>query len=67
MLPNENALFKRLYLIFCYNYGIYQKILLELPEDSKDIHKRNMVNRYQIRPYEDIISKLCCVSFPQAI
>ena len=22
-----------------------------------------MVNLYQIRPYEDIISKLCCASF----
>ena len=32
--------------------------MLKLPEDSTYIHKRNMVNRYQIRPYEDIIYKL---------
>ena len=54
-------------LIFCRNYSIYQHIYiyiyLKLPEDSTDIHKRNMVNRYQIRPYEDIIYKLCYALF----
>ena len=74
MLPNENALFKRPCLIFCqtivfikyiyiYIYIYIYKYISKLPEDSTDIHKRNMNNRYQIRSYEDIIYKLCYALF----
>ena len=70
MLPNKNALFKRLCRVSYFaetivfiNIYIYIYIYLKLPEDSTDIHKRNMVNRYQIRPYEDIIYKLCYALF----
>ena len=40
-----------------------KKELLEFSEDSTDIYKWNMANRYQIRPYEDIIDKLCYALF----
>ena len=32
--------------------------ILELPEDSKDIYKRNMVSRYLIRPHDEMFEHL---------
>ena len=48
----------------CFRMMLLKKKLLELLEDSTDIiHKHIMINRYQIRLYEDIIDKLCYESF----
>ena len=36
-----------------------KKEISELPEDSTDIYKRNMVNKYIIRSSDAIIEELC--------
>ena len=38
-----------------------KKELLELPQDSTDIHKRNTINRHQSGFYEDIIGCIVCI------
>ena len=37
--------------------------LTKLSEDSTDIYKRNMVNRYIIRPQDQVLNQLCYASF----
>ena len=32
--------------------------ILELPEDSTDIYNRNMVNKYLIRPHDEMFEHL---------
>ena len=38
-----------------------KKGISELPKDSTDIYKRNMVNRYMIRPKDSIFKPLLCI------
>ena len=40
-----------------------KKKIIELPEDSIDIYKRNMVSRYLIRPYNEMFQHLCYTLF----
>ena len=40
-----------------------KKEILELPEDSTDIHKRNVVSRYLIRPHDEMFEHLCYALF----
>ena len=40
-----------------------KKEILELPEDSTDIHKRNVVSRYLIRPHDEVFEHLCYALF----
>ena len=37
--------------------------ILELPEDSTNIYRRNMVSRYLIRPHDEILEHLCYALF----
>ena len=50
-LKNELEWLKRRYLS--------KKEIFELPEDSTDIYKRNMVSRYLIRPHNEMFEQLC--------
>ena len=36
-----------------------KKEIFELPEDSTDIYKRNMVSRYLIRTHNEMFEQLC--------
>ena len=40
-----------------------KKEIAELPEDSTDIYKRNMMNRYMIRPHDALFEQLCYALF----
>ena len=40
-----------------------KKEILELPEDSTDIYKRNMVSRYLIKPHDETFEHLCYALF----
>ena len=40
-----------------------KKEILELPEDSTDIYKRNMFSRYLIRPHDEMFEHLCYALF----
>ena len=37
--------------------------LSRLPENIRDIYKRNMVSRYIIRPQDQVLNQLCYASF----
>ena len=47
----------------CVRMMLSKKGLLDIPEDSTNTYKCNIVNRYLIRRYEDIIDILCYASF----
>ena len=40
-----------------------KKEIAELPEDNTDIYKRNMMNRYMIRPHDALFEQLCYALF----
>ena len=54
---NSNILEKRVRMM------LSKKETAELPEDSPDIYKRNMMNRYMIRPHDALFKQLCYALF----
>ena len=40
-----------------------KKEIAGLPEDNRDIYKRNIINRYVIRPHDTLFEQLCYVLF----
>ena len=57
LYANRNILEKRVRMM------LSKKEIFELPEDSTDIYKRNMVRRYLIRPHDEIFEHLCYALF----
>ena len=57
LYANRNILEKRVRMM------LSKKEIFELPEDSTDIYKRNMVSRYLIRPHDEIFEHLCYALF----
>ena len=58
--------------VLCANINIPEKLvrmmvskkeISELPKNSTDIYKRNLVNRYMIRPKDSIFEHLCNALF----
>ena len=47
----------------CVRMMLSKKEISELPKDSTDIYKRNMVNRYMIRLKDSIFEHLCYALF----
>ena len=54
---NSNIPEKRVRMI------LSKKEIAELPEDSTDIYKRNMMNRYMIRPHDALLEQICYALF----
>ena len=57
LYANSNIPEKRVRMVLSKNE------IIELPEDSTDIYKRNMVSRYFIRPHDEIFEHLCYALF----
>ena len=57
LYANSNILEKRVRMM------LSKKEISELPKDSTNIYKRNIVNRYMIRPENSIFKHLCYALF----
>ena len=57
LYANSNILEKRVRMM------LSKKEISELPKDSTNIYKRNIVNRYMIRPENSIFEHICYALF----